>query len=58
MPDAAKPREPESSAPDHGSGNAMPAPSGEQPVVWPRDLNAAPAIDPIWGSDPESLRDA
>lgn len=27
-------------------------------VVWPRDLNAPTTADPIWGTDPETLRDA
>jgi hypothetical protein len=27
-------------------------------VVWPRDLNAPTTKDPLWGSDPEALRDA
>ena len=38
------------------------APSREQkrdePVVWPRDLNSPTTKDPLWGSDPEALRDA
>ena len=62
MPETAKPREPESPAPDQGNGNAPSAPSREQkrdePVVWPRDLNTPTTKDPLWGSDPEALRDA
>lgn len=44
MPETAKPREPESLAPDQGAGKAPSAASREQkrdePVVWPRDMNS------------------
>ena len=62
MPETAKPCEPESPAPGQGNGKDPSAPSREQkredPVVWPRDLNAPIKMDPMWGSDPEALRDA
>jgi hypothetical protein len=60
MPETAKPRELE--RPDQGAGKAPSAASREQkrdePVVWPRDMNAPTTKDPVWGSDPEALRDA
>jgi hypothetical protein len=62
MPETAKPREPESPVPDQGAGKARAAASREQnrdeAVVWPRDMNAPTTKDPVWGSDPEVLRDA
>jgi hypothetical protein len=62
MPETAKPREPESPAPNQGHGKAPSAPSREQkrdePVVWPRDLNAPITESSLWGSDPEALRHA
>ena len=64
MPETAKPREPESPAPDQGDGKPPSAPGRgktekrDAPVVWPRDLNAPTTKDPLWGSDPEALRDA
>lgn len=61
MPETAKPRELESPAPDQGAGKG-PSASREQKrdeaVVWPRDMNAPATKDPVWGSDPEALRDA
>ncbi len=52
MPETAKPREPESPAPDPGNGKAPSAPSREQkrdePVVWPRDLNTPTTKDPLY----------
>lgn len=52
MPETAKPREPENSAPDQGDGKAPSAASREQKrdelVVWPRDMNAPTTKDPIW----------
>jgi hypothetical protein len=60
MPETAKPREPESPAPDQGNGTPPSAPSREQKrdEVWPRDLNTPAIKDPTWGSDPEALRNA
>ncbi|GAB4216818.1 MAG: hypothetical protein OHK0013_43740 [Sandaracinaceae bacterium] len=62
MPETAKPRAPESPAPDQGAGKAPATAPREQkrvePVVWPRDMNAPTTKDPVWGSDPEVLRDA
>ncbi|GAB4206502.1 MAG: hypothetical protein OHK0013_23250 [Sandaracinaceae bacterium] len=62
MPETAKPRKPVSPAPDQGAGKAPSAASRAQerdePVVWPRDMNAPTTKDPVWGSDPEALRDA
>jgi len=62
MPDTAKPREHETTAPNTGSGTPPSAPSRREkqdaPVVWPRDLNAPSTTKPEWGSDPEALRDA
>jgi hypothetical protein len=62
MPETAKPREPVSHAPDQGAGEAPSSASREQkrddPVVWPRDMNAPAAKDLVWGSDPEALRNA
>lgn len=62
MVETAKPREPESTAPSDGSGAPPSAPSRREkqdaPVVWPRDLNEPTTADPVWGSDPEDLRDA
>jgi hypothetical protein len=61
MPETAKPRAPESRAPDQGNGTASSAAARQQkryePVVWPRDLNAPSTDQPAWGSDPEALRD-
>ncbi len=60
MPETAKPLAPESPAPSQG--DRQPAPSRqekrEEPVIWPRDMNAPATTDPDWGSDPEALRDA
>ena len=62
MPETAKPREHESTAPSHGSGTTPSAPSRQEKqdasVVWPRDMNAPSTTTDDWGSDPESLRDA
>ncbi|MFP2958484.1 hypothetical protein [Corallococcus exercitus] len=61
MPETAKPREHESTAPSTGSGTPPSAPSlqaKEAPVIWPRDLNSPSTDKPEWGSDPETLRDA
>lgn len=62
MPDTAKPREPVSPAHDQGAGEAPPAASRErkpdEPVVWPRDMNAPATKDPTWGFDLEALRSA
>jgi hypothetical protein len=61
MSESAKPREPLRPAPEQGAGKAPSAPSRaekrDEPVVWPRDLNA-PSESPAWGSDPETVRDA
>ena len=65
MSETAKPREPESPAPDQGNGKAPSAPGRpgdktekqDAPFVWPRDLNAPSTDKPAWGSDPEALRD-
>lgn len=60
-----KPRETETTAPSTGTGTPPPAPERpdktakqDAPFVWPRDLNAPTSQDPVWGSDPEALRDA
>lgn len=66
MPETAKPREPETTAPSMGSGTPPSAleQSGDKtekqdaPVVWPRDLNAPSTDKREWGTDPEALRDA
>jgi hypothetical protein len=51
---------PESHAPAPGNGEAAPASDTKpaQPVAWPRDLNAESSPAPVWGSDPEALRNA
>ena len=62
MPETAKPREPERPAPRPGDGKPPSAPSREEkrdePVVRPRDLNAATTESPLWGPDLEALRHA
>ncbi|ATB29953.1 hypothetical protein [Melittangium boletus] len=62
MPETAKPREPKSPALDQSAEKAPSAASREQkrdePVVRPRDMNAPTTKDPVWGSDPETFRDA
>lgn len=60
-----KPRQTESTAPSTGDGAPASAPerTGDKtekqyaPFVWPRDLNAPATKDPVWGTDPEALRD-
>lgn len=64
MPET-KPREPETTAPTTGDRAPASAPgrTGDKtakqdaPFVWPRDLNAPATKDPVWGTDPEALRD-
>lgn len=64
MPET-KPRQPETTAPTTGGGTPASAPdrTGDKtekqdaPFVWPRDLNAPATKDPVWGTDPEALRD-
>lgn len=60
MSDPAKPRETASAAPNEGEGQATPTQQEkrDEPVLWPRDMNTAPAKSPDWGTDPEGLRDA
>lgn len=60
MPEPAKPREPQSTAPSQDDENAAPFRQEKQnaPVIWPRDMNTARARSPDWGTDPEGLRDA
>ncbi len=60
-----KPRETETTAPNTGTGTPPSAPERpdktakqDAPFVWPRDLNTPVTKDPVWGSDPEGLRDA
>ena len=65
MPET-KPRQPETTAPTPGDGTPASAPgrAGDEtakqdaPFMWPRDLNTPTTKDPLWGSDPEALRDA
>jgi hypothetical protein len=56
MPETAKLREPESPAPDQGAGKAPSAALRErkrdEPVVWPRDMNAPTTKDLVWGLRP------
>ena len=62
MPDTAKPREPVSPAHDQGAAEGPSVASSgrkrDEPVVWPRDMNAPATQDPTWGFDPEALRNA
>lgn len=60
MSEPANPRESESPAPTQGEKQLAPSEQENRkaPVVWPRDMNAPPPSDPIWGSDPKALRHA
>jgi len=61
MPDT-KPREFDSAAPRGGNRTSPSTPSRQEKqdvsVAWPRDMNSPTTKDPVWGSDPEALRDA
>ncbi|MBN2196396.1 MAG: hypothetical protein JW751_26515 [Polyangiaceae bacterium] len=60
MSTPADPHAPQGATPDKpGSPNPSTASreaKRDEPVVWPRDLNAPTSPDPTWGSDPEALR--
>lgn len=55
----ADPSAPQEPTADSDGSAPFPAPreaKRDDPVLWPRDLNAPASPDPVWGSDPEELR--